>query len=153
MDSEKDASKAPRDSGTLSDEERAALVSEWRKKRPDLGWKPLEGRELDRFLPFWNKLLGAVVAVVLIGGVILILLLWSAPQQASEVNATVIAAGKPDSDGYTTVIVGIPGQPAQQITYKGTAKLKQGQEVVLEETSSSFVSWKRYRFKEPPEGD
>jgi hypothetical protein len=153
MDSDKEASKAQHDGDTLSAAEREALLSQWRKDRPDLSWKPLEGRELDRFLPFWNKVTAAVVAVILVVGVVVMLLQMSAPRQVNEVNAYVIVAGKPDSDGYTTVIVNIPGQPAEQVSYRGTAKFEQGQEVVLEEVTSSFTAWKRYRFKHPPESD
>jgi hypothetical protein len=153
MERNEDRQKPPREDVGLSREERAALVSEWRKNRADLSWKPLEGRELDRFLPFWNKVLGGLVAIVMIVGVILMLLLFSAPREVNEITATVIVAGKPDSEGYTTVVVALPDEPAKQMTYSGTEQLRQGQQVVLEETSSPFVAWKRYRFKDPPEGD
>jgi hypothetical protein len=37
------------------------------------------------------------------------------------------------------------------MTYSGGAQLTQGQQVVLEESSSSLTAWKSYRFKDPSE--
>ena len=152
MESQKDAPpSAPKLDG-LSEEERAAIVETWRKNRADLSWKPLEGRELDRFLPFRNKVLGAVVVIVVVAGVIVAMTMVSAPREVQEVRATVIAAGKPDAEGRAAVIVDIPGEEPMQVTYGGAKQLRQGQRVVLETTVSPFVSWKSYRFKDPPEG-
>lgn len=151
MESQKDAPpSAPKLDG-LSEEERAAIVERWRQNRADLSWKPLEGRELDRFLPFWNKVLGAVVVVAMIGGALIAMTMVSAPREVQEVKATVIAAGKPDDEGLSTVIVNIPGEEPMQVTYGGAKQLRQGQRVVLETTVTPFVSWKSYRFKDPPD--
>jgi len=152
MESQKDAPpSAPKLDG-LSEEERAAIVETWRKNRADLSWKPLEGRELDRLLPFRNKLLGALVLIIMIGGIIVALMMTSAPREVQEVTATVVAAGKPDAEGRSTVIVAIPGEEPMQVTYGGKRQLRQGQSVVLETTVTPFVSWKSYRFKNPPDG-
>ena len=43
---EEKAPPSPPDLERLTDEQRAAVVEEWRKNRADLKWKPLEGREL-----------------------------------------------------------------------------------------------------------
>jgi len=149
MDSEKEAPDEPRDNGVLSDDERAALVSEWRKNRPDMKFRPLEGRELDIFLPFKNWLLGGLVTLVFIAGGILIASLWSVPRETKEVTATVIAAGKPNSDGYATVVVAIPGEVPTAVSYHGSAQLKQGQRVVLETVITPLVQTKSYHFKDP----
>ena len=132
----------------LSPEERAALVNEWRKNRHDLSWKPLEGRELDRFLPLRNKLMSVVVVGTLFVGVFLLLFLWSSPQETKEINAAIIVAGKPKEDG-TTVIVAIPGEPERQMIYRGKETLRNGQEIVLEQVS--VMGWTSYRFKDQPE--
>jgi hypothetical protein len=151
MESQKNTPPSARELDKLSDEERAAVVDAWRKNRADLSWKPLEGRELDRFLPFWNKVLGAFVAVVMVAGIIIMLAMISAPREVQEITATVIAAGKPDAEGLTTVIVYIEGEVPTRVTYRGSAQLRQGQEVVLEATVNPLMTWKSYRFKNPPE--
>ena len=156
MDSEKGAPETPREGGALSETERAALVSEWRKNKPDLSWKPLEGRELDRFLPLKNWLLRGFVGVVMVGGVTLILTALmsqvSAPTKPPiEVKGTVVVVGKPNEDGYVTAVVDIDGEMPMTVPYHGSAELKQGQRVVLETLTGNFIQRQRYRFKNPPD--
>lgn len=150
MDPNPDEPRLPPDIDQLDEAERKALVSEWRKNREDLSWKPHMGHSL-QWGPRLNKWYARFVYLVIIAGVVFIMSMLAAPREVKEVTATIIVAGKQDADGYTTVVVAIPGEAATQLTYGGTAQLRQGQQVVLEETSNRFVRWKSYSFTDPPE--
>lgn len=145
MSSEKGASKTRRGGYLASAKERSAVGSEWRKNRPGT---PSHGSELDPTLTVLNKARNAFVFAIVIGGVLLIGFLWSAPREVRELKGTIAADAKLDEDGNASVVVAIPGQRPKMMTYRGSRDPRRGQQVIVEEVSNPLFPWTNFRLKD-----
>jgi hypothetical protein len=136
----------PKPESPPSQEDVAALVEEWRKNRPDLSWKPKLSHHLQpgpKFIKWQTRLV-----YVFIGAFALLVVgLWSTPEQSRDVRGEIWSVTRPASGEYSWVVVALPDAPLQTLKYYGKKRLERGQSVVLEEVTGPLTGWKGYSFK------